>query len=55
MASQDRCLASGSHVVTVGDYDLFHKESTINLGKGEKKIREFRMTKALEGIWLMDF
>ena len=35
--SQDRCLSNGSHVVTVSNYDLFHKKSTINLGKGWKK------------------
>lgn len=55
MVFQDRCLVSGFYVVIVGDYDLFYKELIINLGKGEKKIREFRMIKVFEGIWLMDF
>ena len=53
--SQDNCLSSGSHVVTVGNYDLFHRESTINLGKGREEIREIRITNTLEGIWLIGF
>lgn len=31
LVSQDRCLSSGLHVVTVGNYDLFQKEFAINL------------------------
>lgn len=53
--SQDNCLSSGSHVVTVGNYDLFHRESTINLGEGGEEIREIRITNTLEGIWLIGF
>lgn len=37
--SQDNCLSSGSRVVTVGNYDLFHRESTINLGGGGRNQR----------------
>lgn len=59
LVSQDRCLSSGLHVVTVGNYDLFQKEFAINLSwrRGGRKIRQFRIKKkkTLEGIWLMDF
>lgn len=50
VAFQDNCLSSGSRVVTVGNYDLFHRESTINLGGGGEEIRELRITNTLEGI-----